>query len=133
MPKKTSQESKESFIGQEDRPEVRLDPDMPISQLRVRDLTAIIGSRILKPYIKEIIKEKPEIKEIKIEKHEKFEKLEAEPQQKYFREPPFDPGSPFEGPHPEPWRQLVEVVTGLSQKVDQLADQVAELQQKMQR
>lgn len=41
--KDPSQTSKQPFVSQADRPEVRLDLDMPINDLRVRDLAAILG------------------------------------------------------------------------------------------
>jgi hypothetical protein len=93
---------KQPFVPQEDRPEVKLNPDAPITELRVRDLTAILGAitakspfevgkasikdffdkpfpETVKDFIKEIKPEKlekSEIKEFKGEKHEKFEKRE---------------------------------------------------------
>lgn len=92
---RNSDESKEPFIGSADRPEVRIDLDQPISELRVRDLAAILGhltpksvSEIGKAPIKDFFdKPFPEVakdflKEVKIEKvekpekPEKFEKLE---------------------------------------------------------
>jgi hypothetical protein len=97
------QSSKEPYVSQADRPEVRINPDTPLSELRVRDLQAILGSspaakspfevgktplkdffdkdfpEVAKDFIKEIKPEKlekPEIKEFKGEKNEKFEKHE---------------------------------------------------------
>jgi hypothetical protein len=66
-------EQKEPFVPKEDRPEVKLpDPDRPISELRVRDLQAILGAGGLKKVeIKEPIKEP--IKDFKEHKHEKWE------------------------------------------------------------
>ena len=95
-------ESKEPFVSKDDRPEVKLKPDTPLSDLRVRDLAAILGAfaakspfeagktslkdffdkdfpEVAKDFIKEIKPEKldkNEIKEIKGEKHEKLEKRE---------------------------------------------------------
>jgi hypothetical protein len=97
-----SDQAKEPFVAQENRPEVKLSPDMPVGELRVRDLAAILGAFAAKSpfeagktslkdffdkpfpeenkdFIKEIKPEKlekPEIKEFKGEKHEKFEKRE---------------------------------------------------------
>ncbi len=93
---------KQPFVPERDRPEVKLKPDAPISELRVRDLAAILGAfaaktpfevgktslkdffdkpfpEEAKDFIKEIKPEKlekSEIKEYKGEKHEKFEKRE---------------------------------------------------------
>lgn len=86
---------KEPFIGSADRPEVKLDLDMPVTELRVRDLAAILGQigakspfevgktpikdffdkpfpEVVKDYVKELKNEKVE----KPEKSEKFEKNE---------------------------------------------------------
>src|SRR5215203_3910003 len=79
---------KEPFIGSSDRPEVKLDLDMPVSELRVRDLAAILGQigskspfEVGKTPIKDFFdKPFPEVakdflKEVKIEKIEKPEKF----------------------------------------------------------
>jgi len=103
-PKAPADTAKQAFVGAADRPEVRLDLDMPINQLRVRDLAAILGHlsqkspfevgktpikdffdkpfpEVAKDYVKEVKPEKfekPEKPEKieKNEKHEKHEKLE---------------------------------------------------------
>ena len=36
---------KQPYIGAEDRPEIELDPDTPLTQLRVRDLAQILSRR----------------------------------------------------------------------------------------
>lgn len=98
---KGTKDSKEAFVAQADRPEVRLDLDMPINDLRVRDLAAILGlvggkspfeagktslkdffdkdfPEVAKDFVKELKiekVEKPEKPE-KFEKNEKFEKHE---------------------------------------------------------
>jgi hypothetical protein len=87
--KDTNEKSKEPFVSQADRPEVRLDLDMPINELRVRDLAAILGLLTTKsPFeagktsLKDFFdKDFPEVgkdyvKEVKIEKVEKPEKPE---------------------------------------------------------
>jgi hypothetical protein len=97
-----SDETKKPFVSQEDRPEVKLSPDTPIGELRVRDLMTILGAagstkspfenktslkdffdkdfpEVAKDFIKEIKQEKidkPELKELKGDKNEKFEKNE---------------------------------------------------------
>lgn len=106
--------SKEPFVSQADRPQVRLTPDTPLSELRVRDLQALLGSAAtkdpnfevgkdsLKDFFDkdfpEVVKdflmenkpeklEKSEIKEFKGEKNEKFEKREKfeKPEIKEFK------------------------------------------------
>lgn len=83
-------EPKQPFVGKEDRPEVRIDLDTPLSELRVRELSAILGFmtgknpnfEVGKTSIKDFFdKPFPEVakdwlKEIKIEKIEKPEKPE---------------------------------------------------------
>jgi hypothetical protein len=83
-------ESKQPFISQEDRPEVRLNLDTPLSELRVRELSAILGFLVgknpnfevgktsLKDFFDKPFPEvaKDWLKESKIEKIEKPEKPE---------------------------------------------------------
>ena len=141
-------ESKEAFVGAEDRPEVTIDPDRPITELKVRDLSAILGHVVFKkPEFKDWIKEKPEFKEFhkdkleKFEKPEKFEKLEKfeKPEFKEFKEKPekleLEPqkrvGDQFEIPDPRVIEQITEMFRNLSRQVDKLANQVAALEQKL--
>jgi len=92
------EESKQPFVAKEDRPEVKISLDTPLSELRVRELSTILG-RVIgknpfevgktplkdffdKPFpevLKDVVKEsKPENveKPVKFEKPEKFEKNE---------------------------------------------------------
>jgi hypothetical protein len=103
--KGSAQSSKKPFVEATDRPEVKLSLDKPVTELRVRDLAAILGHltqkspffevgqtpikdffdkpfpEVVKDYVKEVKPEKfekpekPEKVE-KNEKHEKPEKLE---------------------------------------------------------
>jgi hypothetical protein len=141
---------KEPFVSQSDRPEVRLKSDTPISELTVRDLATILGQlgtqkdfwdgkdwqkddfdgqnkpwkdgkeskefkdgKEVKDKDKEKdFKEKREIKELKAEKLELdgvFEPLsQADPR----------------------IEQVIRALSGLSAKVDQLADQIEALKKK---
>ena len=47
-PKRPGDTPKKPFVGTADRPEVRLDLDKPVNELRVRDLAAILGHVIQK-------------------------------------------------------------------------------------
>jgi hypothetical protein len=156
------EEPREPFVSQGDRPEVRLDPDAPLSELRVRDLAAILGPmagknpnfevgktplkdffdkpspEVAKDFLKEIKFEKfekPEKRE-KFEKNEKIEKPEkSEIKEAKFEkfetgESVFDPGT-LPGPDPR-LDQVIQAVTGMNNQVSQLADQVAELQRRLQ-
>ena len=162
------EEQREPFVSEGDRPEVRLDPDAPLSELRVRDLAAILGPaagknpnfevgktglkdffdkpfpEVAKDWNKELKiekVEKPEKPE-KFEKREKFEKNEKieKPEKSEIKEAKFekletgeggfDPGTP---PGPDPrLDQVIQAVTGMNEQVGQLADQVSELQRRMQ-
>jgi hypothetical protein len=151
--------SKEPFVSQEDRPEVTLKPDTPLSQLRVRDLQAILGSgaaglkspwfevgktpikdffdkpfpEVAKDWVKELKiekVEKPEKPE-KFEKHEKFEKPEKEDPKVEKIEKWEGVFEPVRQPGPDPRiDQLVRVVTGLTEQLGQLANQVEELRKR---
>ena len=136
---------KQPFVAKADRPAVQLKSDTPINTLTVRDLAtllgAIVGTRkdfwdgkdwqkddfdgpiVWKRDIKEQKdkekekdfkegkehKEKREIKEVKAEKVE------------------IDGGGVFEAAQDPRIEQVVRALTGISAKVDQLADQVAAL------
>jgi hypothetical protein len=115
---------KQAFIPQGDRPEVGIDPDTPLSELRVRDLAALLGPlqakspfEVGKTPIKDFFdKPFPEVvkdylKEIKPEKLE------------------LDGGlSPANTVGPDPGlEQVIEAVAALTNQVGQLANQVEEL------
>ena len=146
MAKRTS--SKESFISKADRPEVKLKSDTPISGLTVRDLVTILGrlgtrkdfwdgkdwqkddfdGTIKWKDDKEFkdgkeVKDKDKDKEVKEHKEKreikelKLEKIESDG---VFEQ------TPGVGPDPR-IEQVVRALSGISAKVDQLADQVAAL------
>lgn len=89
----TNDKSKQPFVSRGDRPEVKIDLDTPVNELRVRDLGAILGFlgsknpnfEVGKTSIKDFF-DKPfpevvkdwlkELKHEKVEKPEKFEKPE---------------------------------------------------------
>jgi hypothetical protein len=139
---------KKPFISQADRPEVRLKSDTPLSNLTVRDLATLLGQLGTRkdfwdgkdwqkddfdgPIVKwkdekefkegkevkdkdkekekdKDIKEKREIKELKAEKLELDGVFEQVPQS----DPRID--------------QVIRALTGISAKVEQLADQVEAL------
>jgi hypothetical protein len=153
--KQTGQAGKAAFVSGSDRPELRLKSDTPLSSLTVRDLGTILGrlgtrkdfwdgkdwqkddfdgpkpwkedkefkewkekEKEFKEW-KEKEKEKREIKEVKHEKLEKLEKIESDGV--------FEVESPIPDPRIE---QVVQALAGISAKVDQLANQVAELRKR---
>jgi hypothetical protein len=143
-------EGKEPFVGNEDRPDVELKPDMPVTEMRVRDLSALLQQSIVlkkrefKDFIKDIKNEKIEIKdwkewkfeikEFKFEKFEKNEKIELEPGPKGFEPGPklSDPG-PGPGPIEDPRiDRLIDMVSKLSSTVENLAGRVEKLEQRKQ-
>ena len=89
-PQGMGEQSKEPFIKKDDRPEVKISLDTPLSELRVRELSAILGFmtgknpnfEVGKTSIKDFFdKPFPEtvkdwVKELKSEKLEKVEKIE---------------------------------------------------------
>jgi hypothetical protein len=142
---------KEPFIGSADRPEVRLDLDTPVAELRVRDLVAILGHLspktpfevgktpikdffdkpfpdIAKDFLKEVKPEKWEKAE-KFEKNEKAEKLEAKElkPEKLENDGVFNPGAHIP-PSPDPrLESVIQSIAGLARQVSALSDQVEEL------
>lgn len=152
-------ESKEPFVSPSDRPEVKLNPDAPITELRVRDLAAILGAvtaknpfevgktsmkdffdkpfpEETKDFLKEIKPEKlekSEIKELKGEKNEKFEKREKfeKPEIKEFKSEKFEGVLDPQKGIPDPRiDQLIEAVSGLVKQIGELTNQVDEMKKR---
>jgi hypothetical protein len=139
--KEEKQTSRKPFVSEEDRPELRIKLDTPISELRVRELAAILrlGTRKdfwdgkdwikddfdggIKWWDKEKDKEKEKEKE-KVEKYEKPEIKEVKPE-KLESDGVFDPRlSPSHDPG---FNQVIRSLAGLTERVSQLADQVEQL------
>ena len=148
--KDDKQASRKPFVAQEDRPDVRINLDTPISELRVRELAAILrlgtrkdfwdGKDWLKDDFdggikwwdkdkdkekeKEKEKDKDKEKEKDKEKREKPEIKEIKAE-KLENDNVFDPVLP---PGPDPrLEQVMRAVAGLTQRVSQLADQIEAL------
>jgi hypothetical protein len=140
--KDEEQTSRKPFVAQGDRPEVRIKLDAPITELRVRDLAAILRLGSQKDFFdgkdwlkddfdgeikwwkeKEKEKEKDKEKE-KLEKPEKPEIKEAKAE-KFENDGVFDPRL---FPRPDPrLDEVIRSLAGLTERVSQLADQVEEL------
>ncbi len=116
---------KEPFIPQSDRPDVKIDPDKAVSELTVRDLQSILGSNEILKFRKDSFKEwKETYKEylkdyIKEYAYEKDFRIELQ----NYPSIPVNPGDPFA----TGINQLAAHIGGLHKKIDELADQVAEL------
>jgi hypothetical protein len=118
---------KEPFIAKQDRPDVKLpDPEQPISELRVRDLQTILSRPIFK-FRKDTFKEvAKDIKEWAYEKPPYIEYLVAKAAIETGPDPTLG-GDPVIQAGMD---QVIQLVGGLSQKVNDLSDQVAKLQKK---
>ena len=142
-------ESKEPFVSQGDRPETKLTPDTPIAELRVRDLAAILGAfatktpfeagktsltdffekpfpEVVKDFIKEIKPEKlekSEVKEFKGEKNDKLEKQEKfeKPEIKEAKNEKLEHGESGFDPHrPVPDPRIDQLIQTVSGLVKQV-------------
>ena len=125
-------EPKQSFVGGEERPDVRLNPDMPVAEMRVRDLGALVASlqnpvKLFKHELDHKHKHEHkhelfEVKRLKIEKYEKIEKFEHKHEKWEYDEIPVDwPRIP--GPEPDPRiDQLIEAVSQLREEVAALKE-----------
>ncbi len=159
-------QEKESFISSEERPEVGLKPDTPISELRVRDLQALLqgvnqnkglASRWpefkgpnLKPEKYEYKNEtkpewKDELKDLKYEKNEyknetkpewkdelkdlKYEKNEVDIPRNLVKPTNEIPRFGGETVSPAAIDQLIRTVSGLSEQVTTLTQEVEKLKQ----
>ena len=155
MPDEQSNQGNQPFVGQEDRPEVKIQMDTPLSELTVRDLQSIVGGGIVKiKSDKELVKEKleviegkqhikiekfehkNEIKEFKFEKFEKIEKFEHKHEkfeiaEKLVPEQVVDPtqlGGPVEQGG---LNQVIQQVGNLANQMERLSNQIEEIQKRM--
>jgi len=120
MAKQPESASSEPFVSQQDRPNIH--GDTPLSELRVRDLQAILAHKTFDKF-KEV--DKHLHKEV-LDKH--FEKVHTEADiAKVVKDardtilPPFDPHS---------INQIVQSLTGLQSMYNQLANEVQQLKAK---
>lgn len=136
-----------AFIAKQDRPDVKISLDKAVTELKVRDLSTILAQALCKHLkelkIEKIEKfeqkehkfEKLEHKELKIEKpwHKelKIEKLENEPGPKHIWEPGPDPKSGAGEPGPDWGGFDPAVIDTLVQQVAKLSQVVADLQQRL--
>ena len=142
MAKRTTR--KQSFITKAERPELKLKSDTPISGLTIRDLVTILGrlgtgkdfwdgkdwqkddfdGPIKWKDVKEFkdgkeVKDKDKDKEHKEKREIKELKLEKIESDGVFEQQPLGPDPRLE--------QVIQTLSGMSVKVDQLADQIAAL------
>lgn len=130
------QKQKQAYIGDTDRPEITVDPDLPVGQLRVRDLAAILARRPTKIHPK--LEGQSPLKEF-------FDKpfpeilgqfgFEAAPGAQFGPDPtPWVPQLTAE-PDPDPWiahfHLLVQQMHALGGIVQRLEDQVSRLSTKV--
>ena len=139
-----SEEPREPFVSQGDRPDVRLDPDKPLSELRVRDLRDILWGHMggKSPFFDKSpswetahVSGKSEIVDItaKYAIDHKYPFLDGifKDYAKDARDANWDPATLF-GPGPDPrLNQVIQTVMGVSTQVEELANQVAEMKRRL--
>ncbi|MGC1362944.1 MAG: hypothetical protein WA419_16990 [Silvibacterium sp.] len=119
-------DKKEPFVPQSDRPDVKIDPNKRVSDLTVRDLQLIIAPppgpsgmghpRPYKPFVWDIVDKFV---------HKDANKIEKIEHKDWILEVYTWPQA---GPDPEAGiAQLVSLVGGLDKRIDDLADQIAEM------
>ena len=141
---------KKPFISQADRPEVRLKSDTPLSNLTVRDLATLLGQLgtrkdfwdgkdwqkddfdgpIVKWKDEKEFKEGKDVKDKDKDKEkEKDKEIKEKREIKELRAEKLELDGAFEQvAQPDPRiDQVIRALTGISAKVDQLADQVEAL------
>lgn len=146
MAKRTAR--KQAFIAKDDRPEVKLKSDTPLTGLTIRDLVTILGrlgtgkdfwdgkdwqkDDFDGPIKWKEVKEFKEGKEVKDKDKDKEHKEKREIKElkleKIESDGVFEPNQPI-GPDPR-IEQVIRALSGMSAKVDQLADQVEALKKR---
>jgi len=150
--KESGKTSKQPFVSEEDRPELKLKSDTPITDLTVRDLAVLLGrlggtrkdfwdgkswqkddfDGPMQPKDWKEDKEFKETKEFKDhkEKDKEKEKDKDKREGKELKLEKLESDGVFEvglrGPDPR-LEQVIEALSGLSDRVAQLTDQVEEL------
>jgi len=132
-------QDKESFISSEQRPEVSLKPDTPISELRARDLQTLLQGVTFSKIRGNDLKMFPEFKnsygkpekwETKDERLEwKYEKEKFENDKTSFGDKPNRENEGGVQVNPAPIDQLIRTISGLSEQVMQLTQEVQKLKQ----
>lgn len=137
-------QDKESFISSEERPAVGLKPDTPISELRVRDLHALlqgnIGSKSKFNEKNEKIEGprgkyegwKDELDKMKLENEKIDQEYKIWYDQYFGGKPKQENAIPrFGGERVSPaaMDQLIQTISGLSEQVTQLTQEVQKLKQ----
>jgi hypothetical protein len=141
---------KKPFVSKADRPEVKLKSDTPLNTLTVRDLVTILGQLGTgkdfwdgKDWQKDDFdgpnkrwKEGKEIKEGKDVKDKDKEKEKEHKEKREIKEIKvekleidgvIEQGNPLPDPRID---QIIRAITGMSARVDQLADQIEALKKK---
>jgi hypothetical protein len=136
---------KTPFVSKVDRPEVKIKSDTPIDSLTVRDLVTILGQvsgtgkdfwdgkdwqkdDFDGPKWKEgkEIKDKDKEKDKDFKEHKEKREIKENKVEKIERDGIFDP---FAQPDPR-IDQVIRALTGMSARIDQLANQIDELKKK---
>jgi len=137
---------KKPFVSQADRPEVRLKSDTPLSDLTVRDLATILGQLGTgkdfwdgKDWQKDDFdgqnkpwkegKEFKDGKEVKDKETKEFKDGKEKREIKELKAEKLELDGVFD-PHSQPdprLEQVIRALSGMSAKVDQLADQIEAL------
>jgi hypothetical protein len=139
---------KQAFIAKADRPELKLKSDTPVSSLTIRDLVSILGRLGTrkdfwdgKSWQKDDFdgdikwKEDKEFKEIKEfkEKEKEFKEHKEKREIKELKAEKIEVEGEFEqqpiGPDPR-IEQVIRALSGMTAKVDKLADQVEALKKR---
>ncbi len=139
-----NEEQKQPYVSQEDRPEVKLKPDTPVSELRVRDLVHILGVSLTKPGLSKSEADNPATSLWHPLWKAGLSKSEADGPPlgvKYFKEVKYEKWEiderhywPKVFPEPDPRvEHVIHALAGLTAQVSQLSDQVAALQKQLPR
>lgn len=135
-------QEKESFISSEQRPEMGLKPDTPISELRVRDLQTLLHGAFRSKFGNIENKMWPEFKNA----YGKPEKSESKNEWKELKDEKYEsdktsfgdkPTKENEGSRPDgetvspaAMDQLIRTISGLSEQVTSLTQEVEKLKQR---
>lgn len=139
--------AKAPFVSKADRPEVKLKSDTPINTLTVRDLVTIVGQLgtgkdfwdgkdwqkddfdgTNKPWKEgKEVKDKDKEKEKEHKEHKDKREIKELKAEKLEIDGVIEQGNPVPDPRID---HVIRAISGMTARIDQLADQIAELKKK---
>jgi hypothetical protein len=127
MPSKEQPGTRESYVPPEDRPAVGINPDMPLSELRVRDLASILRLGTRKDFWDGKSWQKDDFDGLKWKDKDKDKEKEKDFKEKPEKEIYEGPGNVGDHVFDPRINHIMQSIAGLTQQIGALANQIERL------